>query len=240
MVLALCFRQWECAEVGWLILRASTHTNGWQAIVLLAVTYVYFLIFAQFAFLKRLATLGLGGDHLQAVMAAMAAGGIAFSLLAPRINLWPSPSLRLRGGLCLCSLSAFLSLLPLGLSATVFVSFLIGAGLGLLTVTLAGHLLQWTGDRNPFLLVGLGTGAGYLLCNTPVLFNATAETQTQVAGILGLLGLFATARSSVHLLEPYKLPSRIQLCPFPPSSPASPRSSGLTPLVSSSFKTRQC
>jgi cytochrome c oxidase cbb3-type subunit 2 len=189
------------------MLRASTHTSGWQGVVLLAITYVYFLIFAQFAFLKRLVTLGVGGGHLQAIMAAMAAGGIAFSLLAPRINLWPSPSLRLRIGLCTSSAAAFLSLLPLGVAASAAVSFLIGAGLGLITVTLAAHLREWTGNRNPLLLVGLGTGAGYFLCNTPALFNASAEIQAEVAGVLCLLGLFATARPSIVLLEKYKLPA---------------------------------
>ena len=49
------------------MLRASTHTSGWQGVVLLAITYVYFLIFAQFAFLKRLVTLGVGGGHRQAI-----------------------------------------------------------------------------------------------------------------------------------------------------------------------------
>ena len=32
--------------------------EGWQGILLIAATYVYFLIFAQFGFLKRLAELG--------------------------------------------------------------------------------------------------------------------------------------------------------------------------------------
>ena len=33
--------------------------EGWQGVVLIATTYVYFLIFAQFGFLKRLAELGI-------------------------------------------------------------------------------------------------------------------------------------------------------------------------------------
>ena len=63
--------------------------TGWQGASLVAITYVYFLIFAQFAFLKRLADLGVAGTHLEAVMAAMAMGGILFSLLAPRLRRWP-------------------------------------------------------------------------------------------------------------------------------------------------------
>ena len=59
--------------------------SGVQGIGLIAVTYVYFLIFAQFAFLHRLDALGIAGDHLKFVMAAMAIGGILLSLLAPRV-----------------------------------------------------------------------------------------------------------------------------------------------------------
>src|ERR1035441_3304170 len=151
------------------MLRGNRRPSGWQGASLVAITYVYFLIFAQFAFLKRLARLGVAGTHLTAVMAAMAAGGILLSLLAPRLSLWPSPNLRLRVGLCASGVAAFLSLLPLGPAASMAVAFLIGAGLGLLTVTLVTHLRQWTGNRHPLLLVGLGTGCGYLVCNLPLL-----------------------------------------------------------------------
>ena len=142
--------------------RAKTGSFGWQGASLVAITYVYFLIFAQFAFLKRLASLGVADAHLKAVMAAMAVGGILMSLLAPRLSLWPSASVRLRIAFFACSLAAFLALLPLGFATAAALAFLIGTGLGLLTVTLVTHLRQFAGHRNPLLAVGVGTGAGYL------------------------------------------------------------------------------
>jgi len=174
--------------------RGKSHTIGWQGAALVAVTYVYFLIFAQFAFLKRLATLGVAGAHLQAVMAAMGIGGILLSLLAPRLSLWPAPALRLRIALVASAAAAFLSLLPLGIAASVAVAFLIGASLGLLTVTLVTHLRQFTGNRNPLLLVGLGTGFGYFICNLPFFFNAAPRTQSLVAALLCLAGILVTLR----------------------------------------------
>lgn len=174
------------------MLRGDNRPSGWQGASLVAITYVYFLIFAQFAFLKRLASLGIAGAHLTAVMAAMAAGGILLSLIVPRVSLWSSPNLRLRAGLGTSGAAAFLSLLPLGPVASTAISFLIGAGLGLLTVTLVTHLRQWTGNRNPLLLVGLGTGAGYLVCNLPLLFNASVEAQAATAGVLSLAGICVT------------------------------------------------
>jgi cytochrome c oxidase cbb3-type subunit 2 len=167
----------------------DSRRSGWQGVSLVAITYVYFLIFAQFAFLHRLADLGIGGAHLKAVMAAMAGGGILLSLWTPRLRLWPSSNLRLRVALGVCGAAAFLTLRPLGTLANLVVSFLIGAGLGLLTVTLVTHLRQWMGDWNPLFNVGLGTGIGYFICNFPPLFTATPQMQAVTAGILCLAGI---------------------------------------------------
>ena len=51
------------------------------AVVMIAATYGYFLIFAQFAFLELL-TEAVGADGLRGAMGAMGAGGVAGSLLA--------------------------------------------------------------------------------------------------------------------------------------------------------------
>ncbi len=170
---------------------------GWQGAALVAITYVYFLIFAQFAFLERLASLGVADAHLKAVMAAMAGGGILLSLLAPRLKLLPSPNLRLRVGLGASGVAALLALLPLNFAEAVAVSFLIGGGLGLLTVTLFTHLRRWTGDRNPLLAVGVGTGVGYLICNVPQFFTASTEVQASTAAVLCVVGTGITFLSGV-------------------------------------------
>ena len=183
------------------MLRAKGGKSGWQGASLVAITYVYFLIFAQFAFLKRLTSLGVADAHLKAVMAAMAAGGVLLSLLAPRLRLWPSPNLRLRLGLVASGTAALLALLPLGFPAAIAVAFLIGAGLGLLTVTLVTHLRRWTGDRNPLLAVGVGTGVGYLVCNLPSFFTASPEVQALSAGILCLAGIGVTLLPAPAKLE---------------------------------------
>src|ERR1035441_5105419 len=156
--------------------------SGWQGACLVAITYVYFLIFAQFAFLNRLGALGIAGAHLKAVMGAMAAGGMLLSILTPRMKHWSSPTLRLRIGFAVSGIAAFLSLLSLGVVASLIVAPLIGAGLGLLTVTLVTHLRKWTGDEHALFKVGLGTGIGYLLCNVPSLFAASPQVQAACAG----------------------------------------------------------
>ena len=158
----------------------------------MGITYVYFLIFAQFAFLTRLTDLGIADAHLKTVMGAMAVGGILLSLLAPRLSIWPLPSFRLRVGLALSAAAAFLTIAPLNFAGAVAVAFLIGAGLGLLTVTLVAHLRLWVGDRHPLLTVGAGTGIGYLVCNFPPLFTASPKFQASCAGLLCMAGIAIT------------------------------------------------
>lgn len=168
--------------------QSKTERSGWRGVSLIAITYVYFLIFAQFAFLKRLAALGLAEAHLKPVMAAMAAGGMMVSLLAPRWRGFSAPEVRIRAALLGCAAAVFLSLLPLTFAASIAVSLLIGCSLGLLTVTLVTHLRRWLGEGSLLLKVGLGTGLGYFMCNVPTFFEADARAQAVAAGALCLVG----------------------------------------------------
>ncbi|HWG22016.1 MAG TPA: cbb3-type cytochrome c oxidase subunit II [Terracidiphilus sp.] len=173
-------------------MRFDLRFQGARGIALVAITYVYFLIFAQFAFLSRLAELGIAGNPLRMILAAMAAGGILASLLAPGLAPFGAPALGIRIGLAFCGVAALVSLIPLHSAAAVGTAFLIGAGLGLLTVTLVTHLRDWTGDRHALLKVGMGTGAGYFLCNVPLIFNAQPEHQALFAAVLCAAGLCLT------------------------------------------------
>jgi cbb3-type cytochrome c oxidase subunit II len=185
--------------------------EGWQGILLIAGTYVYFLIFAQFGFLKRLAELGITENALPPIMGAMAIGGIAISLLAPRSKLWNCPSCRLQTGLIGCALSAFWSLLPVNTSTAIILALIIGVSLGLLTVTLVANLSLWIGFDQPLIKIGLGTGIGYLLCNFPPLFTASPRWIALASASACLLALLVANRSHLHNLQPL------------PSEPGQPR-----------------
>jgi len=162
---------------------------GWQGVGLIAVTYIYFLIFAQFGFLKRLADLGISGDHLKAIMGTMAIGGIAASLLTPRLENFSDPSRRLQLAFAGCAVGALLSLLPLNLFGAIVVSCLIGTALGVLTVTLVTHLKLWMGRSQPLLKVGAGVGLAYFICNYPALFEAAPATMAIVSAALCAAGI---------------------------------------------------
>jgi cytochrome c oxidase cbb3-type subunit 2 len=150
-------------------------------VVFLAATYVYFLIFAQFGFLKRLGELGLVESGLKPVMAAMAVGGVLMSVAAPRVRLWNCPKCRLQTGLIGCAWMAGMTLLPLNPMLAMAVAAGIGLSLGLLTVTLVSYLPCWIGRERPLMKIALGTGLGYAICNVPWIFNAGARGIAWVA-----------------------------------------------------------
>jgi mono/diheme cytochrome c family protein len=174
-----------------------SHSSGWRGVALIAITYIYFLIFAQFGFLQRLAELGIADAHLKIVMAAMAVGGIALSLLAARPQPPTSARSLLQLALVLCGSAALMTMLPLSLAGAVAVAALIGIGLGWQTVTLVIHLPLWIGQssrepgaqRSSLLKIGLGTGLGYFACNVPTLFTASPREQAVTAAILCGLGV---------------------------------------------------
>ena len=188
--------------------------DGWRGIVLIAATYVYFLIFAQFGFLKRLDQLGIAGSHLKSVMAAMAIGGILSSLLAPRISSAGHPGFRLSCALGGCGVAALLTTLPFSTPSAVTVSLLIGMSLGLLTVTLVTNLDLWTGSTKPMLKVGLGTGIGYFLCNVPALFTASPRAIAVVAAVVCLLAILAVQSTGLRHQTPEKTQKTRAELPF--------------------------
>lgn len=186
---------------------------GWRGTLLVAATYVYFLIFAQFGFLERLTQAGLAEQALRPVMGAMAFGGILASLLAARHSaqtaVW-----RLRAALFGCAAASFFTLLPLNFPAFLAVAVLIGGALGELTVTLVSNLRLWTGGRAPLLSVGLGTGIGYFICNIPALFNASAAAIGITATIACLAALAVSSPAGAQSDETATVAASEPL-PFP-------------------------
>jgi cytochrome c oxidase cbb3-type subunit 2 len=179
---------------------------GWHGIGLIAITYIYFLIFAQFGFLKRLSGMGIAGDELKAVMGAMAFGGIGASLLAPPLAKF-SPVRRMQSAFGGCVAGATLTLLPINLYGALGISLLIGASLGLLTVTLVTHLKWWLGTEQPLLKIGLGVGLAYLICNYPGLFESSPIAMALVSAGLCLCGIVIAGSSDASEPETEHAPA---------------------------------
>jgi mono/diheme cytochrome c family protein len=167
---------------------------GWRGIGLIASTYVYFLLFAQFGFLKRLTEAGFTGQDLNVVLGAMALSGVSVSLLVFRFADW-EPSARLRAGFAGCAAGALLALVPLNLCRAMAVAGMIGGSLGLLTVTLVTHLESWIGPKQPLLEVGCGVGLAYFVCNIPPLFAASPTAMALCSAALCLIALGLPTRA---------------------------------------------
>ena len=170
-------------------------SEGWCGVGLVAIACIYFLIFAQFGFLKRLADLNLAGNQLRVIMGAMAVGGIAISLLASRFEGRWLPALRLQAGFFGCAIAAILTLLPMSFVTAAAVSLSIGVSLGLLTVTLVTHLNSWIGTVCPFVKIGLGVGVAYFVCNCPLLFEARPTAMAIVSAGLCCVGIGLATRN---------------------------------------------
>jgi cytochrome c oxidase cbb3-type subunit 2 len=175
---------------------------GWRGVALVAVTYAYFLIFAQFGFLARLSELGVPAAALTPVMTAMATAGILFSLVTPRVIDRLRPSTLVRVGLVISASAALLALVPAASMLAVPIALLIGAGLGILTVALVTHLASWCGSRATVLVAGIGTGLGYAFCNVPAVFAAKPSTQAVIACGLCIVGIAVATVQRAELVAP--------------------------------------
>ena len=174
------------------------------AVLTVAATYGYFLIFAQFGFLKAVvAVAGEGTDAVKTVMATMGVTGIVGSVLAAKLYQSRLSRVRLLAGFAVCALAAGLSGPVHAMGGLHAVALLVGLGTGFTTVTLAASLRRAVGGRRLGTIIGAGTGLAYGLCNLPPAFAASASAQ---AG-LGLLA--ATAGMAGALVLAFDAPPHV-------------------------------
>lgn len=164
------------------------------AILAIAATYTYFLLFAEFALLRLAEPFVASGTPLRLIMGLLGAGGIAGSILAA-LAFHPS---RLRpalfAGFVASAAAAILALAAPAAPTFLVAAFSVGAGMGWLTVTLATGLRSMLGDARLGWWCALGTGIAYAFCNIPPVFAATPRTQAVIGSITAVLGAVATLR----------------------------------------------
>jgi cytochrome c oxidase cbb3-type subunit 2 len=163
-----------------------------RAAAAVALAYAHFLIFAQFAWVELMRAAGVGPAAERTALGAMAAAGIAAGFTVARRNLTPA---LLRGGFVAAAAAAVLSPWATAFPAVLAVSLLSGAGIGATTVALATLLPRWCGIG----WVGLGTGAGYALCNLPPVFLSTPAAQAALGAMFALAGAVLVPRRTAPL-----------------------------------------
>lgn len=165
------------------------------AILVVAATYAYFLLFAQFAFLRQVTDFAGGSRAIVGpIMTVMGLAGIAGSWLAARVYRIERSRRMLAGGLAVGGAAALLSLVASVPAVLYLVSALVGLGAGLATVTLACVLRPAVGSERLGTVVGLGTGLAYGFCNLPVVFAAGTSVQALIAAAVAAGGSLAAGQ----------------------------------------------
>jgi cytochrome c oxidase cbb3-type subunit 2 len=165
------------------------------AIVAIAATYVFFLLFAEFALLHLLEAAAPEPAALRAGLALLGTGGICGSLLAAFV---PTRHLRreIAGGFLGCATGATLAALggtPLGVVAAIT-----GLALGWLTVRLAGNLHVLLASAPLGLCTGVGTGLAYAICNLPSVFASSAVGHAWISVAACLVGALVSPLFSAN------------------------------------------
>lgn len=162
------------------------------ATVTIAATYVYFLIFAQFGFLKAVAAAGhQAGSLVRPVMAVMGVAGIAGALLMARIFHERRCRGQLMAGFVIAGAAAGFTWIARTPAGLFLCAALTGTGTGMVTVGLAGMLRREVGGGRLGLCIGVGTGVAYAVCNLPPVFSGGAHTQAMLGVAAACTGLLA-------------------------------------------------
>ena len=160
------------------------------AIVAVASTYGYFLLFAEFALLELAKPLFGEERALRPLLALLGASGVVGSLFAAhrfKIDFFRS---MLATGFAGCAVSAVATLWA-GRFGIWWAVVGVGLSLGWTTVILSAGLRAVAGANRLGLWCGLGTGLAYGASNLPLIFEATPWAQTIIALGFVLLGAAA-------------------------------------------------
>ncbi len=155
-------------------------------VTLVAATYIYFLLFAQFGFLDHLQATLADARSVESAMTFMGLTGLAASFLAG----WRLRERFLRttlvGALLGCALASGLAPLSHSQAGMNAVGAAVGLFTALLTVTVAANLRTLLPGRAFAIWVGLGTGSAYFVCNLPPLFEGSVFVRCWFPGLVCL------------------------------------------------------
>ena len=172
---------------GWISRRAA-------GVICVAAAFFYFLIFIEMAFLDLLRSSPAGWSRIQSVqvvvtLSAVLGGALAASFFRPERHLRALTIL-----FRFCALVAIASLaVPLERLAYLM-AFVVGLGFGFLSIVLVATLRTALNRARLGMVVGLGVGVAYALCNVPWLYAAPEAVQAVFACIAVLVGSLVSGR----------------------------------------------
>jgi hypothetical protein len=172
------------------------------AVISVAATYAYFLLFAQFGFLKALQVIaGEEQEVIKVVLGLMGFAGIGGSVMAGWLFTAARSKRTLVTGFILSAVAAAASVKVEAREIYYLIALLVGLGTGLTTVTLASLLRRTVGGQWLGRVIGLGTGLAYGFCNLPAVFDSTPAAQAWVSVVIAGVGALAAVGLSSRLSE---------------------------------------
>ncbi|MDF1710812.1 MAG: cbb3-type cytochrome c oxidase subunit II [Akkermansiaceae bacterium] len=186
--------------------------NG-PGIILIAATYFYFLIFAQFAFIELLnADLS---DALKPMMAAMALSGTGGSLITPLLLRKYGAATTLRMGLIGCGTMSAFSIPAHHFATYLATSVGVGLSLGILTVALTANLRHLLSPKSWGLAIGIGTGLAYAGANLPLVFATSPQTQAILSAACVFIAFFLLSKlEDDQAAPPAEAPGKLMAFPL--------------------------
>lgn len=166
--------------------------SRWSAMGLVAATYIYFLVFAQFGFLHRVRE-SLGQEYWNLVLGCMGLAGLIGAIVTLACYQNGKGRIWLRVGFIGAGVAAALAAYGSHLLLFVISASLSGLFLSVLTVALVGLLAEFLPSYQVGLVCGLGTGVAYLVSNIPMVFEGAPRFQCGFAALVCLIGFVCVA-----------------------------------------------
>jgi MFS family permease len=168
----------------------------WSGIGLIAATYIYFLVFAQFGFLHRVRE-SLGQGHWNLVLGVMGLAGLAGAVFTLARYRNGSGRRWLLAGFVGACVGALLAADASELYVFALSAGLSGFFLSTLTVSLVGVLGEMLPTYRIGQVCGVGTGVAYFVSNVPMVFEASAQGQCLIAALVCLGGFYCAMRAPI-------------------------------------------
>ncbi len=163
-----------------------------KGVLLVAATFFYFLIFAQFGFLHILEAVDPELKSGELVLGCMGLGGIIGSLWAgskfqlSKVRFW------LARAFIICGLAAVISSFTVSIAILGIIALIMGLALGTLTVSVVVSLRKLFPPKSIGLWTSIGVGSAYFLCNVPLIFNAQSLDNCIAAAVACAVGAVVT------------------------------------------------
>lgn len=176
-------------------------------VAVIAATYVFFLLFAEFALLHLMEARAAGPATLRLGLACLGGGGVLGSVLAARFA-GRSPASAIILGFLACGAAAVLAAFQTAPLPLELIAALTGLGLGWLTVNVAANLHRLLAGAPLGLCTGTGTGLAYAFCNIPAVFTSSPIGHAWISAAACGLGVLAASVLPAALPPPAPAPGR--------------------------------